>query len=308
MAALAPIRSMTGFASVEGALRGRSFRAEIKALNHRFLEVKVRLPRALASCEQAARQWVQKRLARGAVDLKIEPISGASQMATDWRINSQALEYYCGEMRKLARDLGVTSEIRVSELMQLPDALVRAGEGESDLSAIEAAELEPLVQKALGSLLKMRETEGAALAQVLVKSLDQLAERSQRLRQLRETGRGRSQEQLGKKIRAAFEAHPVQGQGLQAAIESRVSQELALLLERTDVEEELSRLEGHLNHAREVLLSGGPVGRKLEFLFQEMHREVNTLANKAQDLEMSSEAVEAKILVEQLREQSLNVE
>ncbi|HTL12290.1 MAG TPA: YicC/YloC family endoribonuclease [Bdellovibrionota bacterium] len=304
------LRSMTGFATAETQLRGRTYRVEIKTFNHRFLEAKVRAPRAFGACEPQIRQWLQKGLGRGSVDLKIEPAATAEAGATEWRLNTPALRYYAGEMRTLARDLGISSEIRLGDLMQLPDALVRENdgiEGGRD-SSFSADEVEPLVRLALEGLIKSREAEGALLKIALERSLDSLADIAGRLRVQRKQCQDQAKEAVAKRVRAAFEAHPLPTGDVGLLLESRIAQELALILDRTDVEEELTRLEGHLTQARQVLQTGSPAGRKLDFLLQEMNREVNTLANKAQDLGMSNDAVDAKLLVEQLREQSLNVE
>ena len=154
----------------------------------------------------------------------------------------------------------------------------------------------------------MREEEGARLAALLEEALCMLEEKTKGLRQRRVEGQKNYRQRITKKIQLLFEAFPIKDLPLEQILESRISQELALLLDRTDIEEELNRLENHLQQARQTLQFGGALGKKMEFILQEISREVNTLGSKAQDYLISQEVIQMKVLVEQLREQTLNLE
>jgi uncharacterized protein (TIGR00255 family) len=155
----------------------------------------------------------------------------------------------------------------------------------------------------------MRAHEGAALCTVLLDACRSLESTLEIIRARRKECATLLEQRNQERIRAVFEAHPLPvGVAVQAVLESRVAQELGLLLDRTDIEEELTRFGGHLAHLRKTLQDGGPVGRKLEFLLQELGREINTLGNKAQDIPVSEQVLAVKVRLEQIREQVLNLE
>jgi uncharacterized protein (TIGR00255 family) len=169
-------------------------------------------------------------------------------------------------------------------------------------------EIETAVDQGLDALLQMKRSEGARLKNALMEIVQNLETARERLLKQREVIRNRAKEKVRKRIEVCFEAYPTVEERLRALMETRISQEISATLEKLDIEEELTRFIGHVRAIQDLLGSGGAVGKRLDFLFQELNREINTLGNKSQDLEVSMEVIELKMWVEQMREQSLNLE
>lgn len=303
-----PIHSMTGFGAAEGKIGIQRYRVEMKAVNHRFLDLKLRLPRELQSLEIQARKLIESRLQRGALDIKVERLQEAGVLLQAPQINLALAAHYFESLMTLQRTLGLNDSVRTVEIAQLPEVFSRS-EGLAPTVEPSWVELEALLEIACRDLTKMRATEGAALTRGLLDAATELAATLAGVRARRDDWINQVQKRQAERIRAIFEANPLPASApVQSVLETRIAQELALLLDRSDVEEELTRFQGHLDHLRQILEQGGPVGRKLEFVLQELGREVNTLSNKAQDLGISTEAVGIKVKLEQLREQTMNLE
>lgn len=298
---------MTGFGGAEGLLGAHHYRVEVKSVNHRFLDLKVRLPRELHSIEVALKSLIQSRFTRGAIELKVERLSeGAAAIAADLSLNIDLARRYFDKIKELQVALGLKDHVTSKEIAEFPDVLTR---GSTETSPDETwKRFEPIAIRALDGLAEMRAHEGTSLATVLLDAASELEGTISGLREKRKAVAAKYPERIREKIRAIFEAHPISEGNLQAILESRIAQELALIADRTDIEEELVRFQGHLEHLRKVLREGGQVGRKLDFVLQELNREINTLGNKAQDYGMSEEVVGAKVKLEQLREQVMNLE
>jgi len=302
---------MTGFASAESpAGVPMRFRVEIKTLNHRFLDIKCRLPRDLSSAEIPLRTFLQKEFSRGSLDIKVERIESAEATGKPGLSQEQIekARAWLKTVRELQAALGLTDAVRTQDLLNVRE-LFETGEAAS-LSPEEAWKaLEPVALAATKNLRTMRQHEGAALVRALLESCSVLESTLAILRSRRAESVQLLQERNHERIRSIFEAFPLPaGTPVQAVLESRIAQELGILLDRTDIEEELTRFGGHLEHLRKTLQDGGPVGRKLEFLLQELGREINTLGNKAQDLPASEHVLAVKVRLEQIREQVLNLE
>ncbi len=305
-----PVRSMTGFCSLEAEGPLGRLRVELKTLNHRFLDVKIRLPREFVSLEPQARALAQARLTRGSLDLRVdfEPLTPRDE--TPPEANYTLATYYFESLKKIQLILGLNDPIRTIDIALLPDVLQR--KSSSETPAREAQELWPHLEstlhQAIDRLQEMRTHEGANLWRVLHEAVDENAASVGRLRARREDLQSLEKGALISRVQRAFDAYPIADKTAKELLESRVAQELALILERGDVEEELTRLLGHIGHFQETLAAGGAVGKKLEFLLQEMHREINTLGSKSQDLGISNEVVAMKVRLEQIREQVMNIE
>lgn len=301
------VLSMTGFGASEGAVLPHTYRIEAKSVNHRFLDLKIRLPRELQPIETPLKALIQSRFTRGAIEFKIDRLGeNTSAAAAELSLNIDLARRYFEKIKELQTALGLKDSISSREIADFPDVLTRSG---GEASAEETwKRLEPSLQEALDGLASMRAHEGASLTKILLAAADELERTIVSLREKRKAISGKYPDRIREKIKAVFEAFPVTEGNIQALIESRLSQELALLADRTDIEEELVRFQGHLDHLRKVLQEGGAVGRKLDFVLQELNREINTLGNKAQDYGMSEDVVGAKVRLEQLREQVMNLE
>jgi uncharacterized protein (TIGR00255 family) len=304
-----PVQSMTGFSSVEGEVAGARLRLEMKTLNHRFMDVKLRLPRELSALDVQLRAALQAKFSRGSFDVKLERVASADEGAPVVHTNLGLAASYYEALTRIQKTLGLSDPIRTIDVAHLPEVISRTS-AEAPSEDLWAA-LEPLLGDGIDRLTEMRRHEGEALSRVLLDTIDELESTLRGLRARRAECQESYRERVGAKVRAVFEAHPLpdSAAGATAALlESRIAQELALLMDRTDVEEELTRFQGHLDHFRKVLRGGGAVGRKLDFILQELHREINTLGNKAQDFAIGEEVVQVKVRLEQVREQVMNLE
>jgi uncharacterized protein (TIGR00255 family) len=289
--------SMTGYGRAEARGSRQAVVVEARSLNHRFLEIGVKLPRGLSAHETEVRQLVQGRVARGRLDLAIavRRVAGSQNtVRADLALGAE----YVRSARALAETLGLPGELAVADLLRLP-GVVAVEETEDD-DGESALLLKDAAQQALDELVRMRQAEGAALAADLGAHLGTLEGWAAGLAEVLPAALQRIQERLRARIHALLEEVPAEP--------GRIVQEAAMLAARSDVAEELTRLVSHCGQFRLLLAAGGPVGRQLDFLLQEMHREVNTVASKADDGEMVARVLEARTVVERLREQAQNVE
>ena len=290
------IRSMTGFGSGRGAAGDEQAEVEVRSVNHKFIEVKARLPRELSALEVEVVRSVKDRLARGGIDVTVRRTAAAGVLAP--RVDGALAEAYAAAFRELKTRLALAGEITVSDVLAA-DGVVRLEEREVDLVAARAAVTAALAT-ALDALAAMRAREGEALArdmegrlaavEVLVARVAALSPRAVEMQ------RARLVERVAELTRGV------------SIDPGRLEQEVALFADRTDVVEETTRLASHLAQARALLASGEPAGRRLDFLVQEMHREANTIGSKSQSGEISAVVVSLKAEIERMREQVQNVE
>ena len=291
------IRSMTGYGRAEARGARVAVVVEARSLNHRFLEIGVKLPRGLTANEPELRRLVQSRIARGRVDVTVtlrRTAAAAPSVRTDVALGIA----YARGARALAEAAGVQSEVSVADLLRLPGVVtVEEAEEEDGEGAIL---LKTAAAEALDELCRMRQTEGAALARDLGSHVDALGAWMRAAEALLPAALARIQARLRDRVQAILGETP--------ADPGRLAQEVATWAARSDVAEELARLGSHLAQFRALLAEGGAVGRQLDFLTQELHREVNTIASKADDAELVTRVLEARTLVERIREQVQNVE
>lgn len=287
------INSMTGFARKERAGDWGTLAWEIRSVNHRYLELFFRLPEEARPLEGALRERVASHISRGKLEctLRLDKRSGSGQPFT---INQPLLDHVRTEAVELARQLPEAGALNPLDLLRWPGV---TEEVRRDPASMHAAAGE-LLEEALKSLNAARAREGERIAEMLTSRCTRLSELvtavQARLPEVRERLRARLTERLDKLDVTADPA--------------RFEQELVLLLQKMDVDEELDRLNSHVEEALAVMARDEPVGRRLDFLLQEFNREANTLASKSQDTETTRSAVEMKVLIEQMREQVQNVE
>lgn len=292
------IRSMTGFGSAEVQTATGRILVEIRSLNHRFAEVLVRLPRELASLEDRVRSRVQARVLRGRMEVTImREERGARPKSV--RADIELARAYAQALRELSDVLGVAGEMSLSQIAAFAE-VIKIEETREDLERLWP-ELAHAVDDATSGLVAMREGEGRRLSDDLSARLDRIQEfitvpdARSRVAALEHAGR------LRERIRQMLGEVPVD--------ESRVATEIAVFAERVDVSEEVTRLRSHVAQFRQDLTDAvGAVGRKLEFVLQEMGREANTIGSKASDLEITRAVIAIKGELESMREQVQNVE
>jgi len=289
--------SMTGYGRAEGRGARTTVVAEARSLNHRFFETSVKLPRELTGAEPDLRRLVQGRVARGRVDVTVTLRRTAGALPSVRTDVALGLAYARGA-QALGEAVGIAAEVSIADLLRLPGVVtIQEGEEEDGDSAML---LKSAVAEALDELCRMRQTEGAALARDLRSHVDALGAWLGAAEALLPAALARVQARLRERVEAILGEVPVDP--------GRLAQEVAMWAARSDVAEELARLGSHLAQFRALLMEGGAVGRKLDFLTQELHREVNTIASKADDAELVARVLEARTLVERIREQVQNVE
>ena len=285
------IRSMTAYAAAERTTAFGTLGAELRAVNHRFLELGVRLPEELRALEPAIRERVAARVSRGKVDLGMRLRAAAGGDAL--QLNTGLLD----RLSALAADVdarfpGVRTQF--TDLLQFPGVLQGL---DADPEALQAEALR-LLDGMLDDFVAAREREGENLARVILERVDAVAARAAEVRTLMPLIRIGQREKLQARLDDLS----------QPADPGRLEQELVLWLQKLDVDEELDRLDSHVVEIRRVLVQKEPVGRRLDFLLQEFNREANTLGSKSVDKRSSQAAIELKVLIDQIREQVQNIE
>ncbi|HET9868560.1 MAG TPA: YicC/YloC family endoribonuclease [Nitrospira sp.] len=291
------IRSMTGFGKQVTMWRETSVSVEMRSVNHRFLEVAVRLPRAMAELEDRIRKAVQKRCRRGRVDITVALHGGRTGEKTLQLDRSLAKQYHHA-LRDLKKSLRLGGTIDVGVLAGFRDIFALTDEP-VHLSEVHGPVLD-LVSGALGEMERMRCREGEALAEDFARHLERLRTGAQQIRE--------KAPHLAKESYARMRSRIEKLMGTEIPDQQRLLQELAVFADRCDISEELVRLESHMVQFEQTLRSEEPVGKTLEFLLQEVGREVNTIGSKANDVLVAQLVVGLKAEVEKMREQVQNVE
>ncbi len=293
---------MTGFGRAE--LRGDTLvvTVEARSVNHRHLDVALRLPRALAPLELEARRAIAARLERGRVDINVQVAAVAEQASQRVVTDTALAREYVARARALTAelgDLGVTGGITLEWLLHRP-GVVRVEEPELADAVVPWPVLEQALGRALDDLIERRTAEGERLAEELRGLHAELAAIVSTMAGRAPIGAARREERLRERLRGMLDGAAID--------EARILTEAAVWADKADIAEELTRLRAHLAELGLALDKGGPVGRALDFLLQELGREVNTVASKADDLELSQAALAGKGVLEKMREQVQNLE
>jgi len=295
------IRSMTGFAAVSREDASDKVNLTVKSVNHRFLDSQIKMPSSLASLESRIKAVLQQRLARGRVEVSLF-VERTTPAPKDVVIDDALVERVAQAV-EAARARGlVTGGLTASDLLRIPQAIevrtrtdASAGVSETLTTLVEAA-----VQEAIDALIVMRSTEGRFLEDDLEARVVTIGTMVDELERLARTG----QEDLGTRLRERLAALPAD----LAADPAALAQEVVRFVARSDVDEEVVRMRGHLAHWRGLVEGPEPCGRKLDFLLQEMNREINTIGSKAEGARATETVVAAKAELERLKEQVQNVE
>jgi uncharacterized protein (TIGR00255 family) len=287
------ILSMTGFAAVAAELAGVALAVELRSVNHRYLDITVRLPDELRSLEPAIRERLARDLRRGKVECRValnRNTAGAAALAVD----AARVEHLAAAASQVARILPGAPPLTTADILRWPGVLAEPTIPADELGARVSA----LVDQASTELAAARAREGAKLRTVLEACCDGIELQVTRVAPRVPALHAAYVERLGARLREA---------GLDPDQE-RLKQELALFATKVDVAEEVARLGTHVAEVRRVLAQGGSAGKRLDFLAQELHREANTLGSKSVDAEVSQVSLELKVLIEQMREQVQNIE
>ena len=291
------VKSMTGYGRAVETVNGREYTVELRSVNNRYLDCTVKLPRTLSFAEDAVKQAVKATISRGKVDVFISlRAEGAQDVQVT--LNAPVVEGYLAAMRQMVDAYGVRDDISVSTLSRLPDVFT-VEKPEVDEEALQA-DLMGVVDKALTQYDAMRSAEGKALENDLRGRGQTILELVSRV----EAGSGQTvidyRTRLENKLKEVLANTAID--------ESRILTEAAIFADKVAVDEETVRLRSHLDQMNHMLTAGGAIGRKLDFLLQEMNRESNTIGSKCSDVRLARIVVEIKAELEKIREQTQNIE
>ena len=289
---------MTGFGVAQGEAGANSIRIEVRSVNHRFLQVKSRLPGEYSFLDPDLEGMLRKKLERGSVSISVQV--SRKTTAETVSVNSEVAERYAKLLAGVSKKTGIAGELGLAELVQLP-GVIGTNASQADTEAA-SKKLLKIAAEAVGALIEMREAEGVALEADLRKNAASAAKVAARIEKRMPVVVREHHKSLKKRVADLLGG--ARGKGN----DSDLARELALLAERLDVSEELTRLESHLQQFEKVLAKGGAVGRRLDFLVQELQREANTIGSKCNDAQVAHAVVELKTLIERVREQIQNVE
>ena len=286
------ILSMTGFAANETRFPGGTLLIELRAVNHRYLELQVKIEDSLRQFEPMARELLQSQLGRGKIDCRFSlKVDAAGQSAQ--ALNPQVVGDIAQTLQALRQHFADAQPVNLVDIYKLPGVVQSEG---IDNEALGES-LRTGLQQAITDLLAARAREGAKLKQVLLDRLQGVREQVSVVKPLLPQLIQQYQEKLSAKLREAM-----------LVDDDRVRQEIVIYAQRIDVDEELARLQSHITEMDRILSAGGAVGKKLDFLMQEMNREANTLGSKSVAIETTQVSMQLKVLIEQMREQIQNIE
>lgn len=291
------IRSMTGYGRAEQVLHHRTITIEVRAVNNRYLDCSVKIPRVYVFAEEAIKSQVQKRVARGKLDVFVTIDSTAADKV-DVTLNRPVADGYYTALTQMRDAYGLRDDISVSLLSRFPDVfLVEKEQGDAE---VIAGDIGDVLFQVLDEFNAMREREGQALAQDIRAKAAHIAALLSQVEERSPASVAEYREKLRQRMEEVLSNSQID--------ESRILTEAAIFADKVAVDEETVRLRSHLTQLEEMLAQGGAIGRKLDFLIQEFNREANTIGSKCSDVEMSKLVVEIKGEIEKIREQVQNVE
>ena len=292
------IHSMTGFGRGQSTSDGIAVHAEIKSVNSRYLDISLRIPQEIREKELALKERIQEKISRGNVNITIN-IDKADTGRPEVAINPKLARGYKDLLEELRKSAQINEPISLNDLLQFEEIFVPREQDEEILKTIWACSCEA-VDEAMEGLVKMRAKEGQQLGNDLQKRVNHIGEKMDIVKELTDGRAEEARDQLIERIDKLVDDETLD--------EERLEMEVAILVDKMDITEEIVRLQSHVKFFKEALSSQETVGRRLKFLAQEMNREINTIGSKANNSEISKHVVRAKESLEQIREQVENVE
>lgn len=289
---------MTGYGRAEKMSDDYSFKAEIKSVNNRFIEINARLPKYLSQHELALKKLVKSHCSRGSFDLtlSLERLNGSSS-SHEIKANLPQASQYLEAFKEIKKELGINGEIDINSLLGLRDIL-KTEALEFDESQMDL--IFKVTEEALLDLIGARENEGRDMEADILSRIEEIEKLAESIESRQPQIIEGYHDRLREKIKTLSEGIDLD--------ETRLAQETAIMADRSDVSEEITRLSSHLQHFRDLAKTGEPLGRKLEFITQEINRETNTIGSKSNDYQVSQAVIEMKSQLEKIREQIQNIE
>ena len=290
------IKSMTGYGKSSLSINSRDYQVEIKAVNHKYIDINIKLPRVISYLEDDIRKIVNSKIKRGKIDISIL-FENYSNEGNDIRINTELAKMYIQNLKKLADEENISANIEVTEITKFPDVLtIKSNFDEKQIKI----ELIQAVEDALEQLINMRQNEGNRISQDIFDKILQIEKKNEEIFEL-STG-------LIDEYVVKLEARIKEILKTEELDKSRLMQEVVIYADKCSVEEEITRLRSHIEQLRGLINSDDPSGKKMDFIIQEMNREVNTIGSKANNLEIVNRVVDIKTILEDIREQIQNIE
>ena len=291
------IKSMTGFGRCEVQKDSRKFTVELKSVNHRYLDVNIRMPKKLNFFETAIRTLLKSYANRGKVDIFIT-YEDLSQAQVSVKYNAALAAEYLKYLKQMEEEFGLENDVRVSTLSRYPEVFTMEEQSEDEEELWNG--LKEALEGAFGQFVETRKTEGENLKEDILSKLDLLSEQIGYIEE--------RSPQIVAEYRAKLEDKMKELLADTQIEESRIAAEVILFADKICTDEEVVRLKSHISHMRNTLEEQDEVGRKLDFIAQEMNREANTILSKANDIEVSDRAISLKTEIEKIREQIQNIE
>lgn len=290
------IRSMTGFGRGKYENDGRYYCIEIKSVNHKYSDISVRMPKFLNSFENEIRKTITNAITRGKVDVNIT-FENYNSEGNNIHFNIELAKEYVKGLEQLAKETCVKYEVNVMDIAKMPEILkLEEDENEEKIKK----ELMIALNEALQNFVQMREVEGQKLIEDIQKRIEFVKEKVFEIEQYSDTLVQEYMQKLEMRVRELMDTKIVD--------ENRLAQEIVIFSDKSSIEEELTRLRSHINQFETFIKGESPIGKKFDFLIQEMNREINTIGSKANCLEITNRVIELKTEIENIREQVQNIE
>lgn len=290
------IKSMTGYGKANLSKEEREYQVEIKSVNHRYLDISVKMPRVLSYLEEAVKKEISSRVKRGKIDVFIT-FENNSTEGKEIKINTEIAKIYIDELKRLAKQENILANIEVTEISKFPDVLSIQNKQEDETIQSELLET---VSQATEKLVQMRATEGSKIAEDLLIRIQAIQEKVEEISSL-STG-------LIEEYVVKLESRIKEIARNQEMDEARLAQEVVIYADKCSVEEEITRLKSHILQFEKLLHTEESIGKKLDFIIQEMNRETNTIGSKANHLGITNDVIDVKTELENVREQIQNIE
>lgn len=292
------IKSMTGYGKGNISENLRNYQVEIKSVNHRYLDISVKMPRVLSYLEEDVKKVISSKVKRGKIDVFIT-FENSSTEGKEIKINNEIAKMYINQLKQLAEEENILANIEVTEISKYPDVLSIQNTQDDEQIKKELIEATTI---ATDKLVQMRQVEGSKMAEDLLKRIEKT---NQKIEKISGLSTGLIEEyvvKLEKRIKEILKTEDVD--------KSRLAQEVVIYADKCSIEEEITRLKSHIFQFRNLITSNNeePKGKKIDFLIQEMNRETNTIGSKANNLEIVNGVIEIKTQLEDIREQVQNIE
>lgn len=289
-------RSMTGFGRAKYEVDGREYQIELKSVNYKYSDVSVKLPRNVSYLEEKIKSTVSKNISRGKIDVFISFVNNSSR-GKDIKINKEIAKIYIDELKDLAEETGIEANFRAIDISKMPDVLTIQNEEDEELIM---SEIEIPLNEAIAGFISMKETEGNRISQDLKERINKV---QVKVEKISEYSTGLIDEYIVK-----LEARIKEMLKVDVVDETRLAQEVVIFADKTSIQEELTRLRSHISQFYDILTNNSVVGKKLDFIIQEMNREINTIGSKSGSLDITNLVIDIKTELEDIREQVQNLE